>query len=63
MNHFFAATCGYVKLEMLKVSTKLNHKWPAAGPFALRQRIYVKALAHAFDELQEFKPMRLAPKK
>ena len=51
--HFFAAPCGYVKLEMLKVSTKLNH-------FALRQRIYVQALHHAFDELQKLKPLYLA---
>ena len=52
-NHVFAAMCGYVKLEMLKVSTKLNH-------FALRQRIYVHALQHAFAELQKLKPLKLA---
>lgn len=52
-NHVFAAMCGYVKLEMLKVSTQLNH-------FALRQRIYVHALQHAFAELQKLKPLKLA---
>jgi hypothetical protein len=52
-NHFFAAMCGYVKLEMLKVATHLNH-------FALRQRIYVHALQHAFEELQKLKPLKLA---
>ena len=24
-NHFFAALCGFIKLERLKMSTKLNH--------------------------------------
>lgn len=52
-NHFFAAICGYIKLEMLKVSTHLNH-------FALRQRIYVQALKQAFFELRSLKPMTLA---
>ena len=52
-NHFFAAICGYVKLEMLKVSTKFKH-------FALRHRIYAQALKHAFSELRLLKPLILA---
>jgi hypothetical protein len=31
-NHFFAALCGYIKLEMLKVETKTNH-------FALKTKL------------------------
>lgn len=52
-NHFFAAVCGYIKLELLKVQTKLNH-------FALRAKLYARALRVAFDALAELKPSRLA---
>lgn len=46
-NHFFAAICGYIKLEMLKVETKTNH-------FALKTKLYVNALHSAFQTLREF---------
>ena len=52
-NHFFAALCGYVKLELLKKSTKLNH-------FALKSKLYVKALHSAYDALQQLQPVQLA---
>ena len=52
-NHFFAALCGYIKLELLKVQTKLNH-------FALRAKRYTRALRVAFDALAELQPTRLA---
>lgn len=52
-NHFFAALCAYIKLEMLRVSTKLNH-------FALKTKLYVNALQVAFSTLQEMQPVRLA---
>lgn len=45
-NHFFAALVGYIKLERLKVKTKLNH-------VALKARLYTQALRSAFDTLQE----------
>jgi IS4 transposase len=45
-NHFFAALDGYIKLERLKVKTKLNH-------FALRAKLYAQALRSAFDTLQQ----------
>lgn len=45
-NHFFAALEGYIKLERLKVKTKLNH-------FALKAKLYAQALRSAFDSLQE----------
>jgi DDE superfamily endonuclease len=51
-NHFFAALCAYLKLEMLKVSTNTNH-------FALKSKLYVRALRTAFDALQELQPIRL----
>ena len=51
-NHFFAALCGYIKLELLKQKTRLNH-------FALRARLYARALRVAFDALAELQPARL----
>jgi hypothetical protein len=52
-NHFFAALCGYIKLELLKQQTNLNH-------FALRAKLYTRALRVAFDALTELQPTRLA---
>lgn len=52
-NHFFAALCGYVKLEMLKVKTKTNH-------FALKTKLYVNALQSAFQTLQELNPIQFS---
>lgn len=46
-NHFFAALCGYIKLERLKIKTKHNH-------FALKSKLYLKALMSAFQTLREF---------
>ncbi len=48
-NHFFAALCGFVKLERLKMKTKLNH-------FALKSKLYVNALRSAFATLQTLSP-------
>lgn len=45
-NHFFAALCGYIKLERLKIKTKQNH-------FALKSKLYLKALASAFQALKQ----------
>jgi hypothetical protein len=52
-NHFFAAVCGYIKLELLKVSTQLNH-------FALKSKLYLHALQIAFQTLRQLHPVRLA---
>ena len=52
-NHFFAALCGYIKLELLKGSTRLNH-------FALKSKLYVRALHTAFAALRDLQPVRLA---
>lgn len=52
-NHFFAALCGYLKLEMLKVRTKLNH-------FALKLKLYLRANQVAFDALRQLSPIALA---
>ncbi len=51
-NHFFAALCGYIKLELLKVATKQNH-------FALKMKLYVRANQVAFDALRQLAPVRL----
>ena len=52
-NHFFAALCAYVKLELLKGDTKLNH-------FALKSKLYLHAIHAAYAKLREFNPARLA---
>ncbi len=52
-NHVFASMCAFIKLEMLKVSTKTNH-------FALKAKLYLNALQSAFQELNELQPVRLA---
>jgi hypothetical protein len=52
-NHLFASFCGFIKLELLKQSTRLNH-------FALKSRLYLSALRSAFDQLRQLHPVRLA---
>ena len=52
-NHFFAALCGYIKLELLKGDTKLNH-------FALKSKLYLRAIQSAFAALRELQPVQLA---
>ena len=52
-NHFFAALCGYIKLELLKGDTKLNH-------FALKSKLYLRAIQSAFAALRDLKPAQLA---
>jgi IS4 transposase len=47
-NHIFAAMLAFVKLETLKLQTTVNH-------FALKHRLYIKALKVCFAELQTFK--------
>jgi hypothetical protein len=51
-NHFFAALCGYIKLELLKVTTKLNH-------FALKSKLYLQAIHSAYAALRELNPVSL----
>ncbi len=47
-NHVFASIYAFVKLERLKLATKTNH-------FALRSRMYLKAVEAAFKELQSLR--------
>jgi hypothetical protein len=47
-NHIFASLYAFVKLERLRVETKLNH-------FSLRSKLYFKALQASFQELQRLK--------
>jgi hypothetical protein len=51
-NHVFGALCGSIKLELLKGTTKLNH-------FALKSKLYLRALRVAFDTLHTLQPVRL----
>ena len=44
-NHFFAALCGFIKLEKLKVKTRLNH-------FTLKSKPSLNALHWAFATLR-----------
>jgi hypothetical protein len=44
-NHCFAAIYAFIKLERMKIATKMNH-------FALRSRLCLKAVQAAFKELQ-----------
>jgi hypothetical protein len=50
-NHFFAALCGFIKLERLKGQTKLNH-------FALKAKLYLNALHSAFATLRALSPVQ-----
>ena len=50
-NHFFAALCGFIKLERLKMGTKLNH-------FALKSKLYLNALRSAFCTLRTLTPVQ-----
>jgi hypothetical protein len=52
-NHLFASLCGYIKLELLKLSNHLNH-------FALKSTIYLRAMQVAFDAFRQLQPVRLA---
>ena len=52
-NHFFAALCGYIKLELLKSDTQLNH-------FALKAKLYLHAVQSAYATLRDLNPTRLA---
>jgi len=52
-NHFFGALCGYLKLELLKGTTHMNH-------FALKSKLYVSALQAAYLSLNSLHPARLA---
>lgn len=46
INHFFATLDAFVKLEMRKRATKLNH-------YALKTKLYLSALQAAFLELRK----------
>jgi hypothetical protein len=51
-NHFFADLCAFIKLELLKGTTQLNH-------FALKTKLYLNALQVAFLTLRELQPVQL----
>lgn len=47
-NHIFSSIIAVFKMECLKISNDINH-------FALRSKLYHKAIKTAFDELQVLK--------
>jgi DDE superfamily endonuclease len=47
-NHFFASVVAYIKLEVCRTATRLNH-------FAQKAQLYQAALQSAFGKLQEMK--------
>lgn len=47
-NHVFAAMIAWIKLELLSIKEQTNH-------FALKNKLYVKAIRAAFEELQLLK--------
>jgi IS4 transposase len=47
-NHFFASLGAYIKLERIRLVTKLNH-------FALKSKIYLSALKAAHQEVVKLK--------
>lgn len=51
-NHFFGALCRYLKLEVLKGSTRMNH-------FALKSKLYVSAPQAAYLRLNSSQLVRL----
>jgi hypothetical protein len=50
-NHFFAALCGFITLERLKMSTQLN-------PFTLKSKLSLNALHSAFSTLRALTPVQ-----
>lgn len=51
INHFFASIYAYVKMEKLKMKTGLNH-------FALKAKLYLRAVRSSMDELARLKTAR-----
>ena len=55
-NHIFCSMVALIKLEMLKFKERKNH-------FALKSKLYLKALQAAFKELQELKKQKTKKQK
>jgi hypothetical protein len=53
-NHVFAAIFAYVKLEMIKLATKINH-------FALKTKVYMASMKSAMSAFQELWESNLNP--
>ena len=51
-NQFFAALCGYIKLELLKDDIHLNH-------FALKAKLYLNAVHAVYAKLRKLNPVCL----
>jgi len=53
-NHIFAAMIAWLKLELLSLKEQSNH-------FALKTKLYAKAVQAAYQELQQLKQFHLGP--
>jgi hypothetical protein len=51
--HWYGSLCAYIKLESLKVKTRLNH-------FATKSKIYMSALKSAYAEPIKLNPQSLS---
>jgi hypothetical protein len=52
-NHLFASLCAFIKIELIKKKTSLNH-------FAIKAKIYMKSLMAAFQELHRLRQTKAA---
>jgi len=52
-NHIFASLCAWIKLEMLRRKSKMNH-------FALKAHLYLQAVQSALGALRQLQPVTLA---
>ncbi len=48
LNHILLCTCGFIRLEYLRINHNLNH-------FAIKEKIYIQALSTAYKEVDKLK--------
>jgi len=48
LNHIYLCTCGFIRLEYLRLNQGLNH-------FAIKEKIYIQALSTAYKEVEKLK--------
>ena len=48
LNHIYLCTCGFIRLEYLRINQGLNH-------FAIKEKIYIQALSTAYHEVEKLK--------
>lgn len=48
LNHVFLCTCGFIRLEQLRLNYNMNH-------FSIKEKIYIQALNTAYQEVDKLK--------